>query len=209
MLKESITVLLSDKNRFFIDGLQQVLEIYFHSKNVNVRFTENTFEYRTADIIFLAANPSESTLPHYLYSQAKACCPLVFLIEEERGSTPVANSASRMKFTYISRNKSVEALFEAIERVIFSKIIQNKRNRCSFNNASRLAKFSTREYEVIHYLSLGLPNISISRKLNLSEKTISQHKRNAMRKLNFKRNAELHFWLLCGGLKDVGKHILM
>lgn len=209
MLKESITVLLSDKNKFFVDGIRSTLKIYFCSKNMNVRFTEDTFEYRTADIIFLAANPSESTLPHYLYSQAKVCCPLVFLIEEDRGSTPITNSASRKKFTYIYRNKSVEALFETIERVIFSRIIQNKINRCNFNNSSRFAKFSTREYEVIHYLSLGLPNISISRKLNLSEKTISQHKRNAMRKLNFKRNAELHFWLLCGGLKDVGRHVVM
>ncbi|CAI2413593.1 helix-turn-helix domain-containing protein [Serratia liquefaciens] len=209
MLKESITVLLSDKNQFFVDGIRSALKIYFCSKNMNVRFTEDTFEYRTADIIFLAANPSESTLPHYLYSQAKVCCPLVFLIEEDRGSTPITNSASRKKFTYIYRNKSVEALFETIERVIFSRIIQNKINRCNFNNSSRFAKFSTREYEVIHYLSLGLPNISISRKLNLSEKTISQHKRNAMRKLNFKRNAELHFWLLCGGLKDVGRHVVM
>jgi len=49
----------------------------------------------------------------------------------------------------------------------------------------------------------------ISRKLNLSEKTISQHKRNAMINLNFKRNVELHFWLLCGSSKDVGRHVLM
>ena len=84
MFRESITVFLSDKNRYFTHGIQLALESYFRSKNVNVRFTENAFEYRMADIIFLAANPSESTLPHYLYSQAKACCPLVFLIDDER-----------------------------------------------------------------------------------------------------------------------------
>ncbi|MCH4232328.1 MAG: hypothetical protein LKF73_08345, partial [Serratia liquefaciens] len=74
MFRESITVFLSDKNRYFTHGIKLALESYFRSKNVNVRFTENAFEYRMADVIFLAANPSESTLPHYLYSQAKACC---------------------------------------------------------------------------------------------------------------------------------------
>ncbi|MGO4745809.1 helix-turn-helix domain-containing protein [Serratia quinivorans] len=209
MIRESITVFLSDKNRYFVNGIQSALEIYFRSKNVNVHFTENTFEYRTADIIFLAANPSESTLPYYLYSQAKIHCPLVFLIDDVRVTSSPVSTASRKKFTHISRKKSVEALFETIDRVIFTKVIQNKRNRYNVDNASRFAQFSSREYEVIHYLSLGLPNISISRKLKISEKTISQHKRNAMRKLNFKRNAELHFWLLCGGLKDVGKHVPM
>ncbi|MFK3925086.1 helix-turn-helix transcriptional regulator [Serratia liquefaciens] len=209
MFRESITVFLSDKNRYFTHGIKLALESYFRSKNVNVRFTENAFEYRMADVIFLAANPSESTLPHYLYSQAKACCPLVFLIDDERIAAPASHSSGRKKFTHISRNKSVAALLETFDRAILANVIQNKRNRCDVGYASRFARFSTREYEVIHYLSLGLPNILISRKLNLSEKTISQHKRNAMRKLKFKRNAELHFWLLCGGLKDVGRHVLM
>ncbi|MCE9941647.1 MULTISPECIES: hypothetical protein [Serratia] len=110
MFGESITVFLSDKNRYFTHVIQLALENYFRSKNVNVHFTENAFEYRVVDIILLAANPSESTLPHYLYSQAKTCYPLVFLIDDEPIAAPASHSSRRKKFTHISRNKSVAAL---------------------------------------------------------------------------------------------------
>ncbi|WP_261161540.1 LuxR C-terminal-related transcriptional regulator [Serratia fonticola] len=40
----------------------------------------------------------------------------------------------------------------------------------------------------------------IASKLSLNVKTVSTHKLTAMRKLGFKRNGELYYWLRQGGL---------
>ena len=55
----------------------------------------------------------------------------------------------------------------------------------------------------MRYLACELPQATIARNLHLSVKTVSNHKQAAMRKLGFKRNADLYHWLRMGGLKTV------
>ncbi|WP_455872246.1 LuxR C-terminal-related transcriptional regulator [Serratia proteamaculans] len=43
--------------------------------------------------------------------------------------------------------------------------------------------------------------MAIAHQLHLHAKTVSAHKRNAMKKLNITRNTQLLHWLLNGGIK--------
>jgi DNA-binding NarL/FixJ family response regulator len=52
-------------------------------------------------------------------------------------------------------------------------------------------KLSEREYQVVHMLSKGKTVGAISKELNLSVKTVSTYRVRALKKMNFKTNAEL------------------
>lgn len=68
-------------------------------------------------------------------------------------------------------------------------------------SSTRLSRLSPQEYRVLRLLARGLSAVAIARQLQLNAKTVSTHKRNAMKKLNITRNTELLHWLLNGGIK--------
>lgn len=93
--------------------------------------------------------------------------------------------------SYIHKNTNLENLESAILRVsegevIFSEDIRKKLNLISKQNKSErlYRKLSTREIEVLRYLSEGRKNNEISKILNLNEKTISTYKLRLLNKLN-------------------------
>jgi DNA-binding CsgD family transcriptional regulator len=70
--------------------------------------------------------------------------------------------------------------------------------RCPVAGTHRL---SPQEYRVLRLIGRGLSSVAIARQMQLNAKTISAHKRNAMKKLNITRNTQLLHWLLNGGIK--------
>lgn len=59
------------------------------------------------------------------------------------------------------------------------------------NGALPHQKLSEREFQVVHMLSMGKTVGAISKELNLSVKTVSTYRVRALKKMNFKTNAEL------------------
>jgi DNA-binding NarL/FixJ family response regulator len=59
------------------------------------------------------------------------------------------------------------------------------------NGALPHQKLSEREFQVVHMLSKGKTVGAISKELNLSVKTVSTYRVRALKKMNFKTNAEL------------------
>jgi DNA-binding CsgD family transcriptional regulator len=70
--------------------------------------------------------------------------------------------------------------------------------RCPVAGTHRL---SPQEYRVLRLIGRGLSSVAIARQMQLHAKTVSAHKRNAMKKLNITRNTQLLHWLLNGGIK--------
>nr|WP_315293287.1 LuxR C-terminal-related transcriptional regulator [Serratia proteamaculans] len=68
-------------------------------------------------------------------------------------------------------------------------------------SSTRLSRLSPQEYRVLRLLARGFSSVAIARQLQLNAKTVSSHKRNAMKKLNITCNTELLHWLLNGGIK--------
>ncbi len=92
---------------------------------------------------------------------------------------------------YVHKTAKLEALSSAIVKVhggaiVFSDIV--KRNLALIgkrNKSERLyRKLSTREIEVLRYLSDGKKNKEIAQILNLNEKTVSTYKLRLLTKLN-------------------------
>lgn len=100
--------------------------------------------------------------------------------------------------SYIPKTASLETLESAILRVnegevIFSDDIRRKLNLISRQNKSErlYRKLSTREIEVLRYLSEGKKNNEISKILGLNEKTISTYKLRLLTKLNVSNLVDL------------------
>ncbi|CAI1556019.1 LuxR C-terminal-related transcriptional regulator [Serratia proteamaculans] len=64
-----------------------------------------------------------------------------------------------------------------------------------------LRRLSPQEHRVLRLIGRGLSSVAIAHQLHLHAKTVSAHKRNAMKKLNITRNTQLLHWLLNGGIK--------
>ncbi|HLN96289.1 MAG TPA: response regulator transcription factor [Flavobacterium sp.] len=92
---------------------------------------------------------------------------------------------------YVPKTASLETLESILLRVnegeiVFSDEIRRKLSLISRQNKSErlYRKLSTREIEVLRYLSEGKKNNEISRILGLNEKTISTYKLRLLTKLN-------------------------
>ncbi|CAI0845420.1 helix-turn-helix transcriptional regulator [Serratia ficaria] len=85
-------------------------------------------------------------------------------------------AARLINFNCVKKNISPKAFLDEMQRLMAS------------NHGQHL---SPRELLVLALLLKGSPNTGVARKLGISEKTVSQHKMNAMRKLNVKRFCQL------------------
>ncbi len=92
---------------------------------------------------------------------------------------------------YLHKTEKLETLGNAIVKVSKGETIMNEALRKSIaliskqNKSERLyRKLSTREIEVLRYLSDGKKNNEIAEILNLNEKTISTYKLRLLQKLN-------------------------
>jgi len=92
---------------------------------------------------------------------------------------------------YVHKNSKLEKLENAILKVmdgeiIFSEDVKKKLDAIAKQNKSErlYRKLSSREIEVLRYLSDGKKNNEIAKLLNLNEKTISTYKLRLLNKLN-------------------------
>lgn len=92
---------------------------------------------------------------------------------------------------YVHKNEKLQTLESAIMRVNKGEIVFSEMVAKSINLSAKLykserlhRKLSTRELEVLRYLSAGKKNHEISQILGLNEKTISTYKLRLLNKLN-------------------------
>lgn len=103
------------------------------------------------------------------------------------------------KYSYVSGDLKIEIIIAIVAIVFFIiGIYLNKRSlhketllegEIDLNKVKSL-DLSTREYEVLKEISLGLSNKEIGDKLFLSESTIKTHVSNMLLKLNAKRRTQ-------------------
>lgn len=76
----------------------------------------------------------------------------------------------------------------AIEKVIDAETHKNELND---HDLTKIASLSKREMEIIHYLCQGFSNKQIGKELNISYKTIGNHRANIMQKMDVHNIVEL------------------
>ena len=97
---------------------------------------------------------------------------------------------------YISKNSAAESLDKAIVKIItggkyFSPDINRQLESQGRDYASETSGLSKREFEVFRLLAEGRAVSEIAQSLNLSPKTVSNHRSHLMGKLNLTSTAEL------------------
>lgn len=93
--------------------------------------------------------------------------------------------------TFVSKNKDLETLESAVIRaqsgeIFYSDEVKKKIDLITKQTKKErlYKKLSSREIEVLRFLSEGLKNKEVAEKLNLNEKTISTYKLRLLNKLN-------------------------
>ncbi|MED0716579.1 response regulator transcription factor [Aeribacillus composti] len=97
---------------------------------------------------------------------------------------------------YLLKNSQANELYEAMQAVLRGKLFY--RTKIPESQLQRLSKeeepksvLTKREQEIVRLTSLGYTNVQIAKQLNISPKTVENHKANIMQKLDLKDKHEL------------------
>lgn len=106
----------------------------------------------------------------------------------------------------ISKNETLSEISKAITQALQKNNICSRIIRKLLNSQARLShlNLTNSEITVLNYTLLGIAQKKIADLTNRSTKTVSCHKRNAMRKLGVKGNTEL----VAFSLKASGNHLI-
>lgn len=106
---------------------------------------------------------------------------------------------------YISRNTSERTLWRAITTVLMDEVYIERGLMDSLFRRDALTpqELSTRESEVLRLLCRGLSLTTISKRMNISIKTVSAHKLRAMGKLNVRTDCQLYCLLFQTRMFDI------
>ncbi|CAI0712642.1 two component system sensor kinase SsrB [Serratia entomophila] len=186
-----IGIAFLDKDRFFADGCCQVLDEYFRQRGVQVNFTQGM----DADLIFKAVAKGDMAC---FCHPPNSPCGLYVSIRDDRDKHTAPSFACLREAGKIYRNESRQALIETVDGVMRARNGLVRRNSCC--SWCKPLKLTQQEKAVMRYLSWEMTPTAIARRLNVSLKTVSTHKRAVMKKMNFHRDAELYRWLRGEGL---------
>lgn len=202
-MTQTLTILVSDQNQYFSEGLRQSLLAYFNDLAIKVTITENLLYKHTADVIFLSAGSNENNLPLEIYQRFFSPRQCVFIIAESNQQIASSDIHIARRIRIINRKWAIGKILTLLEDTLFASSQEAGPSSVPGSGAENRNALSAREFEVMRYLSLGINPGAVGRHLKISEKTVSAHKRTAMRKLNLIKNIELNYWLLNGGLNFV------
>ena len=198
-MKKSINIFISFENAFFTYGVKIILEDYFSTKGIKPHFHNNASEISNTDIILLDANHDYTKVRYSFLFDIEWAIPYFPLATENHKIHKIINKTGRGAIFYISQKIMVKNLIKLIDKV---NLVHS--NMHMDNSVYRYkTSLTKREKEIINQFFKGKSNVAISQKFGLSVTTVSQHKRNAMRRLNLRNNNELHSWLLSGGLNKI------
>ncbi|MEX2944267.1 helix-turn-helix transcriptional regulator [Serratia fonticola] len=194
----TLTIMISDTNRYFASGLESMLRQYFANQGLAPRIFINDHRGYSADLVFQSVDIQQRSrfcLYHHTLSKSK-----VIVIQNSANTSfrqnvqPVCLYIKGMIYRGMARK---EMLLE-VERVWRLGAQISDRPNCP-----RCGKALTlREKQVLLTIRDGMCLSKVARFLSLSPKTVSAHKRNAMSKLGLQRNSELFCWLRNGGLNN-------
>lgn len=198
VMNKSLNIIIIDDDRFYTAGLAMVLAIYLKKQGQQAEFFSSHAFGKTADIVFQSIRCGTFT------SFASSICaknekPEYVAIADRKDYHLQHLYRNVNKSNILYRHHSVNQILQLVENVLFS--LQRVSVKSQPNTETALyAPLTEREREILLQLKEGKTPACVASVLGIKEKTISSHKRAAMKKLNFKRTNELFHWMLQGGL---------
>ncbi|MNG81772.1 putative transcription factor YjjQ [compost metagenome] len=197
MLNIRFTLLGSDN--FYQQGLRQLLQEYLHDLNHSRR--GHLHELRNLEPIEIVFHTLEDQCGCASCYQSPYQTPrhrqMIVLILDDRDTRylhahPALFSINRRDDAATVRN----TLQMALERFCRQPWVALHASAIWKCRQCRIAALSSCEKKVLKLMSTGMSACTIAGMLHRSQKTISAHKRSAMRKLNVRKNTELNKMLL-------------
>lgn len=189
-MKSSIVISLCDNNFFFLQGLQHILKAYFYKKGISVVFIPtlegHLMKVSMADLIVKRAIAWKK----HGHEQHK--------IVIARSYAPDGGEIFCLKGE-VNRSEKPEAVVRLLDELYESSPLPPPND-----NVTRI-KISAREREILQYIAAELTPNQIAKRLDISTKTVSGHKKRIMLKLGFKRKNDLYNWLLLNGIAIGGR----
>lgn len=175
-----------------------VLNAYLNSKNKKVKFILGHSITEPVDMIFQAVRGGTFIAPyrkHHTYCGESH----YFAIVDNKDSNLQRIHKIINKNNTLYRNQPISTLLTLIGKKLFSQPLSAQK-RLPTQDFFLHKPLTRREHEVLRHLSQGKTHASTANCMGIHAKTVSTHKRAAMKKLNLKRTSELFHWMLQGGL---------
>lgn len=188
-----IVITIQDSNRYFALGIQHILQDYFLAKGCTWSFVP--VAPGIAIDLMICVNPfgwSSRFNSRREHSQNRRLGTIII------NDTAAANKIRQHELALLDSKERPDAVVRLVEEM-FEQASQSSLTDDTVSVCRHL-HLTPRERDVLQGISQELTPDQIASKLSLNVKTVSTHKLTAMRKLGFKRNGELYYWLLQGGL---------
>lgn len=198
ILNKTLIIAIIDDDQFYIAGLMMALSAYFKNKNRKVKFILGHWMTEPADITFQAIRCGTFIAPRSQYHTNRGKSHY-FAIVDNRDFHLQHLYRHVEKNDVIYRRQPVNTLLQRIENKLFSPQ-KLPETHMSEQEVFPREPLTLREHEVLCHLVQGKTHACTANCLGIKVKTISSHKRAAMKKLNFRRTNELFHWMLQGGL---------
>jgi DNA-binding CsgD family transcriptional regulator len=197
-MKPHIVIAIQDTNLFYALGMQQILQAYFQAKGCTLGFVPLSSE-TTIDLMVLAKPYNGPMLANRLWEQKVNGLFGTIVVWENTIEGIKPEKPERNGSSVLGRKERAEAVVHLLEQMFERACFQHfqaVKERACFS-----LKLTAREQDILQGISKELTPSQIANNLSLSVKTVSTHKLTAMRKLGFKRNCELYYWLRQGRLE--------
>lgn len=185
MKKNNINIFIQDTNQYFAQGLTALLQVDELCRHTTVTFLTHQNRY-LADLIIVQDEPTSyfKVCPCILMNARRN----ILLIRGNYRYWTVSQTLSRINI--IKRSDSINTVLQLIETAF-----KGHNERTIDDHLYKSPSLTFREGQVLSAIAQGLTPKRIGRQLDVHFKTVSIHKRAAMRKLGFSRNHELYLWL--------------
>jgi DNA-binding CsgD family transcriptional regulator len=199
-MEKIISLVFIDRDKFFIEGMKQLILPYLKHKGMRVRVLDDAEAWQ-ADIVFQAVERDWQA--RFCLRRALGGSQLNFALRASEDTRWRNQPRCCNESGVIFRNDPIESILMQVEHGLEESEVGLVAGHCYWCEQQRITR---REWDVMRYLAWEMPPTAIANYLHLSVKTVSNHKQAAMRKLGFKRNADLYHWLRLDGLKTVKRY---
>lgn len=186
----TINVYISNFNFYYTTSIRTILNLHFVAMETEVSYTSDIQKLPYCDVAFLSP---EIMLAHEL-SDAN-------ILNENISKIIVILSQKR--FTIFPKNTkwilgihhTPQDLLVLTEHILGIRQSDVDKHIMHYIAQSSFYRFTPRQQDVIKLMLKEVTPSRISTSLNISEKTVSSHKRSIMKKFNLNRPIDLFYWL--------------
>lgn len=191
-MTRKLRILIIDQNNFFVVGLKDAIKKYCLAKGMSVIFMSQQLSRPTANLIFWAPSDPTNLVPVGLQSEGNNKSQLIMVLSQQK-----THSATHQTPWVFYRHQSLNTLLALVDQALMTSAIKSRKKEPEKQrDISHLNILTRRQKQIIHYVSEGVCPSKIADNLQIHEKTVSSHKRSAMKRLQLNKTTDLYYWIL-------------